>query len=305
MILVTGGTGVMGSVLVRRLVENGNKVRVLTLPDDPHCARVTEYTDDIVFGSVTDRQSVRLACKGVKTIYHLAAVIITNDEQLYEQINYHGTRVMVEEAQLAKVKHFVYVSSASVVYPRPTPYSLSKRAAESVIRQSTISFTIVRPTLVYDEGRGGQEFDMYLDYLRKFPAIPFIGKGLALKRPVFVNDIIEGLVKIHKNKRARGKTYNFSGGESISMIDFTRLCLRLLKCSFKPIIPIPEKLCTVIASTAEKNMKNPPLRWSVIAGVTQDADLDSWEARLDLGYDPLPVSRKLPECFPREKPEDC
>ncbi len=300
MILVTGGTGVMGSVLVRRLAQKGNRVRVLTLPDDPYCERVTDYTDDMVFGSVIDRPTVRNAVKGVHTVYHLAAVIITDDDSQYEQVNYNGTRNMVEESAAAKVKHFVHVSSASVVYPKTTPYSISKRAAEAAVRNSSLNFTIVRPTLVYGVGRGGQEFDMFLNYLRKFPVIPFIGRGYALKQPVFVDDIIDGLLKVHKNRRARGKTYNFSGGEPISMIDFTRLCLRLLGMPRKPIIHLPVGLCTAMARIMEKKMVNPPLRWPVVAGVTQDADLDPGDAIRDLGYDPCPVSQKLPRCFPRE-----
>jgi hypothetical protein len=46
-------------------------------------------------------------------------------------------------------------------------------------------------------------------------------------------------------------------------------------------------------------MKRPPLRWQVIAGMTQDADLDPSEARRDLGYRPSNVRERLPACFPR------
>ena len=94
------------------------------------------------------------------------------------------------------------------MYPHPTPYSLSKRAAEEIVTQSGVPFTIVRPTLVYGE-KGGQEFDMYLDYLRKFPIVPFIGSGESLKRPVYVEDITEGLLALCDNRAVVRKNVQF------------------------------------------------------------------------------------------------
>ncbi len=299
MILVTGGTGVMGSALVRALAEQGFEIRILTLPDDPCVNRVADLKVDIRYGSIDDPRAVYGVCEHVETVYHLAAIIIAPDEELYARINAHGTRLLVEEASRCGVSHFVYVSSASVVYPRPTSYSLSKRTAESLVRDGKPAYTIVRPTLVYDRGSGGLEFDLFLDYLRRFPVIPFIGAGRSLKRPVFVGDIIQGLIALHRKKNAYGKVYNFSGGEVISMIDFARLCLRLMDMPHKPIVRIPVKLCLALAAIMEKMITQPPLRWPVIAGVTQNANLDPGDAIREIGYAPSRVREKLPACFPR------
>lgn len=299
MILVTGGCGVMGSVLVRRFHEAGETVRVLTLPGDPGVARVEEIADDIRFGDIANAGNLKGVCDGVDTVYHLAAVIIAFSDSLYDRINVQGTRNLVREAVRAGVDQFVYVSSASVVYPKPTPYSLSKRVCEKIVRESGLGFTVIRPTLVYDKGAGAQEFDLFLEYLKQFPLVPFIGSGRALKRPVFVDDVIDGLVRVRGNKAARGKTYNFSGGEAVSMIEFARLCLKLLGLAGKPVLHIPVWVCSLLARGMARFMEHPPLRWPVIAGVTQDADLDPAEAMTDLGYDPVCVSRMLPSCFPR------
>ncbi|MBD3315423.1 MAG: NAD-dependent epimerase/dehydratase family protein [Chitinivibrionales bacterium] len=298
MVLVTGGTGVMGSVLVRMLAESGKRVRVFALPNDPGIPRVREWTTEIRTGSIANKDDVFGLCEGMETVYHLAAVIIASDPDIYRKVNVAGTRYVVRDAVKHGVKHFIHVSSASVVYPKATPYSLSKRECERIVRSSGLTYTIVRPTLVYDR-RGGLEFDLFLDYLRRFPVIPFIGAGRALKRPVFAGDLVEGLRAIADNNRTGGKTYNLSGGEALSMRDFARLCLRLTGTPHKPIIPIPVWLCTIAARLLSRFMRNPPLRWPVIAGVTQDADLDPSEAIVDLGYCPAKVTEKLPECFPR------
>lgn len=300
MVLITGGAGVMGRALVRKLREKGKKIRIFTLPGDPGVKEIEDLVDDVRYGDVADPESVAGICEGVKTVYHLAAIIITSDESLYEKVNVGGTTNLVTEAEKAGVRHFIHVSSASVVYPKPTPYSHSKRMAEEIVRESGLNYTIVRPTLVYDRERGGQEFDLFLDYLKKFPVVPFIGRGSAIKRPVFVGDIIAGLVSLADKRRARGKTYNFSGGERITMIAFTRLCLRLMGMPQKPIVHVPVWICRVTASVMERTMRLPPLRWPVIAGVTQDADLDPTAASRDLGYHPAKVGEELVRCFPRK-----
>jgi NADH dehydrogenase len=299
-ILITGGTGVMGSVLVKKLTAAGNRVRVLTLPNDPGAARAKELGADVRFGNIADAASLSGICDGIDTVYHLAAIIIAFDDALYEKINTGGTANIAAEAKKAGVKRFIHVSSASVLYPKPTPYSSSKRKCEEIVRQSGMQWTIVRPTLVYDRGKGGQEFDILLDYLRKFPVVPFIGSGKSLKRPVFVDDIIDGLFALCDNPNAAGKIYNFSGAEAISIFDFCRLCLKLMGTPGKPAVKIPVWLCLLLAWGMKLVMKRPPLRWPVIAGITQDANLHPAEAQRDLGYNPIKVTEKLPECFPRK-----
>lgn len=303
MILVTGGTGAMGSVLVRELAKRGKKVRALCMPGDPFVGRVKNIAADIRYADISNKVDIRNVCEGVKTVFHCAAVIISKNEASFEKININGTRNIVEEAMQAHAGHFIYISSASVLYPKPTPYSLSKRRAEEIVLNSGLPCTIVRPTLVYGEN-GGQEFDRYLDYLKKFPVVPFIGSGMSLKRPVFVEDVIRGLLAICDNEKSIGKTYNLSGGEAISMLDFSQLCLKYMGLELKPIIHIPIWICLTIAWLMRFVMKDPPLKWQVIAGITQDANLDPAGAMQDLGYEPKKVSEWLPKVFPRKKNHD-
>jgi nucleoside-diphosphate-sugar epimerase len=299
MILVTGGTGAMGSVLVRMLHDRGEKIRVLCAPGDPFVSRVKNLTADIRYADITNSVDIRNVCKDVETVYHLAAIIISKDDNAFTAINVEGTRNIIDEAKQANIRHFIYVSSASVVYPAPTPYSRSKRAAEEVVKSSGLVYTILRPTLVYGE-RGGQEFDMYLDYLKKFPVVPFIGSGASLKRPVYVEDVNTGLLAVCDNEKTCGKTYNLSGGEAISMVDFSRLCLTLMGMKHKPIIHLPVYMCRMIAMLMKLVMRDPPLKWQVIAGIIQDANLDPSEAMTDFGYAPKKVSEWLPKVFPRK-----
>ena len=126
-ILVSGAAGTVGSRLVRGLLEQGHKVRGLVLPEDPLRSRLEDLDCRIVEGDITDRKSLAGAFEGVDLVYHLAAVILSHDPKVFEQVNVVGTRNMLQAAGEAGVGRFIYVSSASVVYPNSTPYSRSKR----------------------------------------------------------------------------------------------------------------------------------------------------------------------------------
>lgn len=295
-ILVSGGTGVMGSRLVHALVQSGWKVRVLTLPNDPLVSRLEGVDCDIFYADIQDAHSLKGAFKGIDTVYHLAAIIIAQDPALFKKININGTENMVKEAASAGVRHFIYVSSASVVYPLGTPYSRSKRECERIVReQKAMQYTIVRPTLVYEKN-GGLEFMMFMDYLLKYPVVPFIGRGRALKNPVDVNDLMKGLIALAGNEKCFGKIYNFSGGEAISIWDLGHLMLGY-KGKRKLFIPIPVWICRLLAAGMAMVMKKPLLTWNVIAGITQDANLDHSSATEDIGYNPVGIHEGLKKYF--------
>jgi nucleoside-diphosphate-sugar epimerase len=296
MILVTGAAGGMGSRLVRALVQAGRPVRGLVLPGDPLRSRLDGLCP-VVEGDLGDPAALGRACAGVELVYHLAAVILSPDVTVFARVNRDGTANVVRAAAAAGVRHLVYVSSASVIYPRRTPYAEAKLAAEEIVKGETrLAHTIVRPTLVYD-ATGGEEFRRFLDYLRRFPLVPFVGPGTALKRPVLSDDVVDGLVRIAGNARALGRTYNFSGGEAISIAALARLMLAHhgLRRRF---VHLPVPLCKVAAAAMKLVLADPPLNRYTIAGMINDADLDPGDAVRDLGYHPVGVREGFARCFP-------
>lgn len=297
MILVTGGAGVMGSRLVRLLAERGHRVRVLTLPGDPNVSRLAGLNSEVAYGDVADAATLKGLFDGVRTVYHLAAVIIAYDPAVLWRINTEGTRNVVNGALAAGAEHFIYVSSASVTWPEGSEYAQSKLAAEQIVAsQDRMRWTIVRPTLTYGPGEG-QEFMMFLDQLKKWPVVPFIGSGAAKKNPVLADDVVKGLAAIADNPRTYGKIYNFSGGEEVSIRDLARLMLKHQGLS-KPFLPIPVPLCRLAAFVMERTMKRPPLTQYAISRILHEAASDNSDARRDLGYEPVGVTEGLKRCYP-------
>jgi NADH dehydrogenase len=295
-ILITGGTGAIGKKLVHRLLAQGHAVRVLTLPRDPQADAVHALGAEIIYGDVRDPATLPPACQGTDTVYHMAAIILSpGAPERFAEINVQGTRHLTLAAAAMGMGHFIHVSSASVTYPRSNPYALSKQRAEEIVRNAGLAWTIARPTLVYYDG-GAQEFTHFVDYLRRWPVVPFIGSGAARKNPVYVDDLADALAAMAGNPAACGKTYNLSGGAGLTMRAMAELLLAHMGRS-KPIVPLPVSVCralTVAARmVASATGRGPLLTWQTISGIIQDADLDHTAAQRDLGYVPRPFHQGI------------
>jgi nucleoside-diphosphate-sugar epimerase len=296
MILITGGAGIMGSRLVKELVKKGHKVRVLTLPGDTKVSNLEGIDCEIVYGDVSKADSLAGIFDNVDTVYHLAAIIIAYSKDVIWKINVEGTRNVVNGSLNAKADHFIYISSVSAAWPEGSDYAQSKLEAETIVKsQDKMKYTIVRPTLTYGCNEG-QEFMMFVESLKKYPFVFLVGKGLAKKNPVMADDIALGLAAIAGNAKSYGKTYNFSGGEEISIRDFARLLLEYQGIS-RAFIPVPIPICNAIAFFMERTMKKPLLTRYEISRILQEAASDNTTAKEDLGYSPIGVREGLRICY--------
>ena len=297
MVLITGATGYIGSRLVKKLVEDGHNVRAMVVENDPFMDRLEGLDCEIVRGDITRRGTLKPCLEGVKTVVHLAAVLVSGDPELFHKINYEGTKNVVDTAVEMGVEHFIFISAAAAVYRVPTTYGKSKVKSEALMKKrGNTNFTIIRPTLLYGSG-GSQELKIYVENLRKFPLIvPMVGTGKARKRPVWVGDIVNGLSLLVNKPVTYGKIYNFSGATDVSMWEYTKLICRTFGIH-RPMIPIPVCLCYAIAAVWKLFATTPPLRRDLILGVIMNANNSYQEAHDDIGYQPVDLYEKFAESF--------
>jgi nucleoside-diphosphate-sugar epimerase len=112
--LVTGGGGFLGLYVVEQLVARGDPVRVLCRGEYP---RLRELGVEVVRGDVRDPAVVRIACEGIDTVFHTAAIAgIWGAWREFYEINTVGTRNVIAGCGAAGVRRLVYTSSPSVVY---------------------------------------------------------------------------------------------------------------------------------------------------------------------------------------------
>jgi nucleoside-diphosphate-sugar epimerase len=162
-LLLTGATGLVGSRLLPRLAEAGFDCRALVRRDVDLPAGATA-----VHGDLADPDSLAPALEGVEAIVHLAALFRTDDQNAIWKANLDGTRNLIAAAEAHSVGARMIMASTGNVYnadtPRPsresdrcTPsaaYPASKLAAEELLRNSTLTWSILRLPFVYGDGDG-------------------------------------------------------------------------------------------------------------------------------------------------------
>lgn len=294
-VLVTGGAGVMGGRLALALAARGDRTRVLCLPGDPAAPVLEARGLAITYGDVTRRETLVPALLGVKTVFHLAAVVLSPDRpEVFRRVNVDGTRNLLETAEAAGASHFIFVSSVSVLYPWSNAYALSKRSGEELVKRARLPhYTIVRPSLAYEDG-GSAEFMQFVEHLRRHPVVLLPGGGRARKNPVHVEDLVQGFMALPGNPAAYGKTYHFAGGEVLTLRSLAETLLTHMGRP-KPILGVPVWACRlalpVVSLWARLTGRPNPFTRQTLTGLIQDAVPDRGEAGRDLGYNPRPFSQ--------------
>jgi dihydroflavonol-4-reductase len=171
--LVTGASGFIGSWLVRKLVFEGHKVRVLCRKSSVFNL-IQDLNFEKAFGDITDPSSIEPALKNIDTVFHLAGYIGYKkaDHDLMDRINVKGTENLYRLSLLNNVKNFIFLSSVTAIGASLSPfekmdeesvynlskfnfgYAESKRKAEKIVLSSNSSMKCVslNPSTVYGPG---------------------------------------------------------------------------------------------------------------------------------------------------------
>ena len=236
-VLVTGGSGFIGSHVVDRLREHGVTPRVFDLIRSPHHAPGEVET---FLGSLLDPEGLRLAMAGCTAVIHLAAVADVNDvvlEPSYaENINTRGTLNVLEAARRAGVGRMIY-GSTTWVYgdcpeqnvdeetPIPAPghlYTATKLAGETYCyayrNLCGIDYTILRFGIPYGpRARDRAVVATFVENALKGERLTIAGDGQQFRKFVYVEDLAEGIV-LALRPRAANRTYNLDGIERVTIL---------------------------------------------------------------------------------------
>ena len=247
MILITGGNGVIGAQLALKLQSRGEKVRILGIEPGNYDRDLLQTGVEIRFGDVTRRKDCEAAMTDIDIVYHLAAVLSSPENPLkFHSVNVGGTQAILAAAERNKVRHFIFISSISVIYPRRNVYSASKAEAEEWVKRSPFPWTVARPCLVLD----GLEYRAFAAAVLRSPVLLLPRRGAARKRPIDLEDLAKALTKLAGNDKVMGKTIALGGKEIVSLHNMAEAILRARGLD-KPVWPIPEILLRTAATLTE------------------------------------------------------
>ncbi|MBU5537158.1 MAG: complex I NDUFA9 subunit family protein [Candidatus Aenigmatarchaeota archaeon] len=207
-IFLTGGTGFVGTEILKELVKNKYKVKVLTHERKPE---VLSNLVEIVNGDVKDTDSFIDSVKGCDTIIHLVGIIRETPwrDITFERLHVEATKNMITAAKQNKIKRFIHMS-ANGAKPKGTKYQTTKWRAEQLVKNSGLIYTIFRPSIIFGEH---DNFTNRLARQMRFGIVPYIGDGNYQLQPVSVKTVAEAFVKSINNKKAFNKIYHLGGPE--------------------------------------------------------------------------------------------
>jgi NADH dehydrogenase len=138
MLLITGGTGFIGSRFTQKLIQSDHAVRVLLRPQRTNPRLPHNVSMEIALSSLQDPRSLRAAMKNVKTIFHFATAEHHLPVADYESVDVQGTRNLVEAAKDAGVEQILFLSRVGAEKKSFYPVLKAKAMAEETIRESGI-----------------------------------------------------------------------------------------------------------------------------------------------------------------------
>jgi nucleoside-diphosphate-sugar epimerase len=267
-VLITGGTGFIGSRLALKHVAKGDCVTVLAQENTPAEAanrrQIEAQGATVALASVTDRHRVFAFLPGVDVVYHLAATQHEANipDQRFWDVNVAGTENVLEASVEAGVRRFVHGStigvygSASAGYlDERSPlqpdniYGLTKLEGETLVRsyRDRLSIVIIRISETYGPG------DLRL--LKLFKAIKkqlfvMIGSGRNMHHPIYIDDLLEGLLLAATTEKAGGKTFVLAGKEPLSTHDMVCIIAGAVGTSI-PKMRAPLTIFLALATTME------------------------------------------------------
>jgi len=275
MILVSGGTGFIGSAVVKELLRRGEPVAVLGRDAEKIRRRLGTDVEPRV-GDVRAPASLHAAMQGVDVVINAVQFPgspIENRRKgwTFEDVDLKGTRNQVDAARTAGVRRFVYASGVGAARDAEKHWFRYKWEAEQYVQKSGLEWVIVRPTWVY--GPEDVSLNRFLGFAKLLPFVPIFGDGKQEMQPVFIDDVARVLADAALRPGAANQLFELGGPEVMTMNDVVKTALEV-SGKRRPILHQPAFIGKAIG-TVTAILPSPPLSADAIDFITAPAIADN------------------------------
>lgn len=314
-VLVTGGTGCIGSNLAAMLVERGCSVRLLRR-ERSDLRGISGIDVEHCIGDIRDAEAVRRAMRGCDTVFHTAAVVsfARRNARMQHDVNVLGTRTVVEACLAAGVTHLVHTSSVATIGHVPpgelaterTPfnwslrsgYRVSKLKAEHEVMKGIergLDAVIVNPSVVVGERDVYRHGGQIVLSVKKGRVPAYIDGGMSV---VYVGDVVRAEIAAAGRGR-RGERYIVSG-ENLTHKDIFTLTAKIVG-GFRPLFKLPIPFLRGAAALMEKASNlagvEPLISPDLVEGAGKYSWFDCTKAQRELGHRVTPFEVAVRSAF--------
>ena len=236
-LLVTGGTGFVGTHLVNALVRRGHAVAVLARHPDRARNRYNRPVER-VRGDVLDPASLAPAVAGRDAVIHLVGIIHEKGPQTFDRMHRQAVENVVAAMHATDLRRLLHMSAMGASEDSPSEYARTKAAGERAVRESGLEWTIFRPSIVFGPGNGF--VSLLAPIVRKNPIfIPVIGRGETRFQPVSVHDVSRVFADALEKPESVGKTFEVGGPEVLTLNEIYREIATVVGKRRKPLLHLP------------------------------------------------------------------
>lgn len=237
MILVVGATGRLGGEITHRLARLGRPLRALVRTDRPDGLGDLPGLE-MVLGDLKNKDSLARACDGVDMIISTANSTARGGDDTIDSVDRMGYRNLIDVAERSAVRRFTFISALGADRMSPMPLLRAKGETEEVLRNSTMSWTIVQPNLY---------MDLLVPMAVGIPAltgktVTLVGEGRRRHSMVAMNDVASYVIAAI-DKGPDKETLRVGGPEPVSWRDVVQAFERELGRSIKVAsVPLGHKV---------------------------------------------------------------
>lgn len=277
MILIAGGTGTLGTRLVRLLAARGCAVRILTR-DPARAAHLTDTAVDVITGDVRDPGSLQGALEGVDTVVSAIHGFRGPGNGSPRTVDYEGNSTLLTAARRAGADHFILLSMHGAAADNPMELARMKYLAEQELQRSGLAWTIIRPTVLIETWT-----KVVGELLMEQGKTRIFGRGANPINFVSADDVARFVELAVFDPAMRGIVLNVGGPENLSMSRFVETFQAVTgKAGSVARVPLPlMRLMSVVMRPV-----NPALARMIQAGVVMDTE--------DMSFDPTDLTRRYP-----------
>jgi len=253
-IALFGGTGFVGSHLVRHLLAAGHKPSVLVRPGSE--SKLPELSQcRVTSGDISSSAAIEATLEDCDaTIYNIGLLKeIPRKGITFEEAHFDGVRRVIDAAERNGVRRFLLMS-ANGVKPSGTPYQDTKYRAEELLRDSDLDWTIFQPSVIFGDSSGLQEIShqLHVEIVRPPIPAPAFRSGWSSKNnsvvmsPVSITDVADAFANALSNDDTIGRTIVLGGPEVLSWED---MILRVAEAAGrkKKLLPVHIGLMKIAA----------------------------------------------------------